>query len=145
MNGSITIRLPELGITEKQESAVDSLVSEIVVSDQALIAEVCIGGREALAILFRRYARLVRGVALRVLKDPSEADDLVQDVFLLIHRLCRTFDASKASAQLRLSGLIPARRKFLRCSGIAIMTGLFSSLSSANATYAVGVKCMMAG
>jgi RNA polymerase sigma-70 factor (ECF subfamily) len=38
-------------------------------------------------------------VALRVLKDASEADDLLQDVFLLIHRLCRTFDNSKASAQ----------------------------------------------
>ena len=99
MNGSITIRLPELGITEKQESAVDSHVSEAPLSDEALIAEVCLGSREALAILFRRYARLIRRVALRVLKDASEADDLLQDVFLLIHRLCRTFDNSKASAQ----------------------------------------------
>jgi RNA polymerase sigma-70 factor (ECF subfamily) len=99
MDGSITIRLPELGITEKQESAVDSHVSEAPLSDEALIAEVCLGSREALAILFRRYARLIRRVALRVLKDASEADDLLQDVFLLIHRLCRTFDNSKASAQ----------------------------------------------
>ena len=99
MDGSITIRLPELGITEKQESAADSHVSEAPLSDEALIAEVCLGSREALAILFRRYARLIRRVALRVLKDASEADDLLQDVFLLIHRLCRTFDNSKASAQ----------------------------------------------
>ena len=99
MNGSITIRLPELGITEQQETAVDSRVSESPVSDEALIADVCLGGREALAILFRRYARLILRVALRVLKDASEADDLLQDVFLLIHRLCRTFDSSKASAQ----------------------------------------------
>jgi len=99
MNGSITIRLPEPGITERQEAAVDSRVSENSVSDEALIADVCLGGREALAILFRRYARLIRRVALRVLKDASEADDLLQDVFLLIHRLCRTFDGSKASAQ----------------------------------------------
>src|SRR5690349_25036720 len=99
MNGSITIRLPELGITEQQETAVDSRPSETSVSDEALIAEVCLGSREALAILFRRYARVVRGVALRVLKDRAEADDLVQDVFLLIHRHCRAFDSSKASAQ----------------------------------------------
>jgi RNA polymerase sigma-70 factor (ECF subfamily) len=99
MNGSITIRLPELGITEKQDSAVNSHVSETSLSDEALIAEVCLGSREALAILFRRYARHVRGIALRVLKDASEADDLVQDVFLLIHRLCRTFDRSKSPAQ----------------------------------------------
>ena len=99
MNGSITIRLSELGIPENQDRAVDSNVSETILSDEALIAEVCLGGREALAILFRRYARVVRGVALRVLKDGAEADDLVQDVFLLIHRLCRAFDSSRASAQ----------------------------------------------
>jgi RNA polymerase sigma-70 factor (ECF subfamily) len=99
VNGSITIRLSELGIPENQDRAVDSNVSETILSDEALMAEVCLGGREALAILFRRYARVVRGVALRVLKDGAEADDLVQDVFLLIHRLCRAFDSSKASAQ----------------------------------------------
>lgn len=86
-------------IAERQESAVEAHISEISPSDEILMAEVCLGSREVLAILFRRYARLVRGVALRVLKDPSEADDLLQDVFLLIHRFCRTFDSSKASAQ----------------------------------------------
>src|ERR1700758_1873399 len=99
LRGSITIRLSEIGIPENQDRAVDSNVSETILSDEALIAEVCLGGREALAILFRRYARVVRGVALRVLKDGAEADDLVQDVFLLIQRLCRSFDSSKASAQ----------------------------------------------
>jgi RNA polymerase sigma-70 factor, ECF subfamily len=99
VNGSITIRLPELGIAEKQESAVEAHISEISLSDEILMAEVCLGRREALAILFRRYSRLVRGVALRVLKDVSEADDLLQDVFLLIHRFCSAFDGSKASAQ----------------------------------------------
>jgi RNA polymerase sigma-70 factor, ECF subfamily len=99
MNGSITIRLPELGISEPQETASDSRVSETPLSDEALIAEVRLGSREALAILFRRYARLVRRVALRVLKDASEADDLLQDIFLRIHRLSGTFNGSKGSAQ----------------------------------------------
>ena len=58
MSGSITIRLSELGIPENQDRAVDSNVSETILSDEALIAEVCLGGREALAILFRRYARV---------------------------------------------------------------------------------------
>jgi RNA polymerase sigma-70 factor (ECF subfamily) len=98
MDGSITIRLQELRITEKEGSAVEAHVSESL-SDESLVAEVCLGSREALATLFRRYARLIRGVALRVLKDASEADDLLQDIFVLIHRLCRTFDSSKASAQ----------------------------------------------
>ena len=99
MNGSITIRLLELGIGEPQETGSNARVSEAPVSDEALIAEVCLGSREALAILFRRHARLVRGIALRVLKDSSEADDLLQDIFVLIHRSCRSYDRTKASAQ----------------------------------------------
>jgi RNA polymerase sigma-70 factor, ECF subfamily len=99
MDSSITIRLPELGIAEKQARGVEPQQREACLSDETLIAEVCLGSREALAVLFRRYARLVRGVALRVLKDTSEADDLLQDIFLLIHRLSRTFNGSKGSAQ----------------------------------------------
>jgi RNA polymerase sigma-70 factor (ECF subfamily) len=63
------------------------------------MARVCDGDREALAALFCRYARIVRGVAYRVLRDTSEADDLLQDVFLLVHRLCGTFDDAKGTAQ----------------------------------------------
>jgi RNA polymerase sigma-70 factor (ECF subfamily) len=63
------------------------------------MSQVCEGSREALAVLFRRYARLVRGVSFRVLRDAFEADDLVQDVFLLVHRDCKTFDSSKAPAR----------------------------------------------
>ncbi len=67
--------------------------------DEILINLISTGNKDALGLLFRRYARVVRGVALRVLKDPSEADDLLQDIFILIHRLCGTFDSSKGSAQ----------------------------------------------
>ncbi len=49
--------------------------------------------------MFRRYAGIVRGLAYRVLRDASEADDLLQDIFLLVHRLCGTFDSSKGSAR----------------------------------------------
>jgi RNA polymerase sigma-70 factor, ECF subfamily len=98
MDSSITIRLSDLAVADQQKRTVEPCVSEAELADEALIAKVCLGSREALAILFRRYARPVRAVALRVLKDTSEADDLVQDVFILIHRVCRTFDASRGSA-----------------------------------------------
>jgi len=53
--------------------------------------------REALATLFKRYSRLVRGVGLRILRDASEADDLLQDVFLFVHRKALVFDPDKSS------------------------------------------------
>ncbi len=40
----------------------------------------------------------MRSIAIRILRDAAEADDLVQDVFLFIQRKCSIFDSSKSSA-----------------------------------------------
>lgn len=98
MDSSVSLQLPRLGISETSERNNSSVRSETD-PDATLVTDVARGSREALGLLFRRYAGLVRGVALRVLKDASEADDLVQDVFVLIHRVAQTFDSSKASVQ----------------------------------------------
>lgn len=42
----------------------------------------CAGERWAQEALFRRYARLVNGLAYRLLPSEADADDLVQDVFV---------------------------------------------------------------
>ena len=80
-------------------ASVSSPIVTPEISDEALMLRLCEGSREALAALFRRYARLVRAISFRVLRDASEADDLVQDIFLLVHRDCKTFDSSKAPAR----------------------------------------------
>jgi RNA polymerase sigma-70 factor (ECF subfamily) len=69
------------------------------VPDEHLICEVNHGDKEALSGLFRRYAGVVRSVGKRILRDSGEADDLVQDVFLYIHRKSALFDGSKGSAR----------------------------------------------
>jgi RNA polymerase sigma-70 factor (ECF subfamily) len=68
-------------------------------SDEALIALLSSSDEDALALLFRRYARLVRCVGQKILRDDGEADDLVQEVFLYIHRKSALFDKSKGSAR----------------------------------------------
>lgn len=98
MNLSVTARLPGLGTSKESELVRVGEKQPAIqgdVPDELLMVRVCDGDKEALASLFRRYARIVRGVAFRVLRDASEADDLLQDIFLLIHRLCETFDSSK--------------------------------------------------
>ena len=50
-------------------------------------------------MLFRRYARLVWSVAERIVRNKAEADDLLQDVFLLIQRRAAVFDSSKGTAR----------------------------------------------
>jgi RNA polymerase sigma-70 factor, ECF subfamily len=68
-------------------------------SDEGLLVLVSQGDAEALTTLFGRYAPIVRGVAYRVLRDPSEADDLLQDLFILILRKCRMFDPTRGPAR----------------------------------------------
>ena len=94
----ITLLLSE-GKVPSRIGASDGTTSSTEACDEALICLIRQGDQEALASLFRRYARVVRGVALGILKDPSEAEDLLQDIFILIHRLCKTFDSSKGSAK----------------------------------------------
>jgi RNA polymerase sigma-70 factor (ECF subfamily) len=97
-----TMRLADLRFPEEgAETEVRSGQSGVhdAVADEALLSLISGGQQEALASLFRRYARTVRVVALRILKDPAEADDLLQDIFVLIHRFSGTFDSSKTSAQ----------------------------------------------
>jgi len=119
MNPSVTIRFPGFAVSDSPTSETQAAapVLDVEVCDEALMAQICEGGREALALLFRRYAGLVRGVAYRVLRDASEADDLLQDVFVLIHRLCRTFDGSKSPAKfwiLQMAYRRPiSRRRYL--------------------------------
>jgi RNA polymerase sigma-70 factor, ECF subfamily len=103
MDAFTSIRLPGIGSAlQDSENVPSRIVSEILepeVSDESLMSQVCEGRREALVVLFRRYAQLVRRVSFRVLRDASEAEDLVQDVFLLVHRDCKTFDKLKAPAR----------------------------------------------
>ncbi len=102
MNPSITFRLPSLAMTAEEARATASARSSMVkppVSDEALIARICMDDKKAMALLFRRYARVVRSTCYRVLRDSSEADDLVQDIFLLVHRDCKAFDSSKGPAR----------------------------------------------
>ena len=101
MDGFATIRLPALATSKDQSVTIpaEPSIAAHDPTDETLMARICYGDREALAALFRRYARIVRGVAYRVLRDASEADDLLQDIFLLIHRLCGTFDSSRGPAR----------------------------------------------
>ena len=68
-------------------------------TDEQLISRVDVGDKEALSFLFRRYACRVRNIGERILRDKSEADDLVQEVFLYLHRKSRLFDSTKGTAR----------------------------------------------
>jgi len=64
-----------------------------------LLAKIASGDRDFLTHLFRRYAPKVCAIGRRILRDATEAEDLVQEVFLYIHRKSTLFDSSKGSAR----------------------------------------------
>ena len=71
-------------------------------ADEDLIELLKRGSNEALAILFDRYHRLVFHVALRIVRDPGEAEEVVQTVFLSIFRAVENFDRRKGLARVWL-------------------------------------------
>lgn len=92
-------KAPALSASEECNSAPDpvSQRSPRRLQDEILLTRIAGGDPEALACLFQRYARVVQGIAARILRDHAEAEDLVQDLFLFIRRKCAIFDSSRSS------------------------------------------------
>jgi len=67
-------------------------------SDEDLLAQIVQGDLQALAILYRRYAKIIHRIGSRILRDECEAEDLVQDSFLYIYRKCGVYNPTKARA-----------------------------------------------
>src|SRR6202041_2788203 len=65
--------------------------------DTTLLALVKRGDEYAMASLFDRYSRVVYSVALRVLRDPASAEDILQEVFLQVWRNPDGFIATRGS------------------------------------------------
>lgn len=74
------------------------LLTQTATGDEILLTAAANGSKEALGILFHRYQRTVLNVAWRILKDRAEAEDLRQEVFLLIFQKAKSFDALKGTA-----------------------------------------------
>jgi len=65
--------------------------------DSFLLALVQAGDEQAMASLFDRYSKLVYSVALRVLRDPASAEDVLQEIFMQVWRNPDGFTASRGS------------------------------------------------
>lgn len=64
-------------------------------SDADLLAGLAAGDPDALTLLYRRYAPLVYSLALRILGNQQQAEEVVQDVFVKLWRQPQSYDAAR--------------------------------------------------
>jgi RNA polymerase sigma-70 factor (ECF subfamily) len=69
-------------------------------NDAELMTHLQGGCNDALAVLFDRYYRLVLSIALKIVRDPGEAEDVMQTVFLEIVRSVAQFDPAKGTTKV---------------------------------------------
>ena len=68
-------------------------------SDEELLTDLQTSDAKALDVLFRRYSRLVFGIASRILRDYSEAEEVVQETFFYVYRKASLFDSAKGGGK----------------------------------------------
>jgi RNA polymerase sigma-70 factor (ECF subfamily) len=68
-----------------------------VPADLAIVTGLKTGDQGAMAELYDRYSSVVYAVALRVLGDTGQAEDVLQEVFLQLWRNPGAFDAARGS------------------------------------------------
>jgi len=64
-----------------------------------LVAELKTSNGNALEMLHRRYRRLIHGVAVGILRDITEAEDVTQEVFFEIYNKAHHYDAARGTVK----------------------------------------------
>lgn len=70
--------------------------------DAELVAQVAQGSEDALRQLFDRHGGAVAALARRMLGDRQEAEEILQDTFLRLHRHAHSFDEGRAGLRTYL-------------------------------------------
>src|SRR5207247_10763454 len=78
-------------------------------SDEALVALLARGDDGALAELYDRFGAVAFGLALRIVRDASLAEDAVQDAFLTAWRTASRFVAERGKARTWILTLVHRR------------------------------------
>jgi RNA polymerase sigma-70 factor (ECF subfamily) len=94
------ISLPALWVREAEHRAVERPIEEpSLVTDEEALIRLKARDKDALALLFERYSRLVLAIGYRILRDYGEAEDLVQNLFLYLYQTADLYEAEKGSGR----------------------------------------------
>src|SRR5450432_1412303 len=85
--------IPGLSGSDRYSMEVEASRSQLV----AALARVAGGDRAALRIVYQDTSAKLFGVCIRILNDRSEAEDVLQEVYLTVWRKAASFDPARAS------------------------------------------------
>jgi RNA polymerase sigma-70 factor (ECF subfamily) len=72
-----------------------TLLAEDALSDEELMKQIAKRNPEALAQLFDRYSAVLKALIIRVVHDETEADDLLQEIFMQVWRQSENYSQQK--------------------------------------------------
>jgi RNA polymerase sigma-70 factor, ECF subfamily len=90
----------EIPVADGHSTSPPSWKSLQEATDPELVLHWRAGNHDAFAVIVDRYQRLVFSVAVRIVKDVAEAEDVVQIVFLDIFRKVGNFDPSRGTLKV---------------------------------------------
>jgi RNA polymerase sigma-70 factor (ECF subfamily) len=107
------------------------VIGAAVSADEPLIGRVQAKDQTAMGAIFDRYAAMVYSVALRVLKDPGQAEDVMQEIFLQVWNRPDRFTQGRGSlgawlaviARNRSIDLLRQRRPTEPCEDVVLESG----------------------
>jgi RNA polymerase sigma-70 factor (ECF subfamily) len=80
-----------------------------VSDEQLLLQQVATGDTAALAALYDRYSSLAFGLAVRILRDPQTAEEVVQDAFLSVWRRAASYRPERGEVRAWLLSVVHNR------------------------------------
>lgn len=86
-----------MSLSDDELAALGSPSGLRTLTDARLMAALCMGCNDALAVLFERHSALAFGVARSIVRDDGEAEEVVQRVFLEVFRAANQFNAERGS------------------------------------------------
>jgi RNA polymerase sigma-70 factor (ECF subfamily) len=105
--------LSDSGRSYNSEPGKAALTASRAAEDLILLESLLGGDQQAMASLFDRYSGIVYSVALRVLKDSGQAEDVMQDIFIQIWKNPGSFVSGRGSLGAWLA--VVARNRAIDC------------------------------
>lgn len=88
--GAMHRSVPRSGVSSAEDASAP-------LTDAVLLERIAIKDQQAMALLFDRHARLVYSIALRVLGDSGQAEDVMQEVFFQLWKAPGSFVGGRSS------------------------------------------------